>query len=121
MLGGTGITVAGAVQTTKITGDIGTFPTPTITGLGNIVLNGVNQGANAVTQQAKMDLVTAYNSAAGRAPTLILTPGLDLGGLTLVPGVYKDSMSARDHRSPDAERVRQSRTPSSFSRSDRPS
>ena len=64
-----GITVAGAVQTTKITGDIGTFPTPTITGLGNIVLNGVNQGANAVTQQAKMDLVTAYNSAAGRAPT----------------------------------------------------
>jgi outer membrane autotransporter protein len=93
VLAGSGITVAGAVQTTTITGDIGTFPTPTITGLGNITLNGVNQGGNAVTQQAKNDLVTAYNSAAGRAPTLILTPGLDVGGLTLVPGVYKDTTS----------------------------
>ncbi len=91
VLGGSGITVAGAVQTTNIKGDIGTFPTPTITGLGNIVLNGVNQGANAVTQQAKNDLVTAFNSAAGRAPTLVLTPGLDVGGLTLVPGIYKDT------------------------------
>ena len=91
VLAGTGITVAGAVQTTTIKGDIGTFPTPTITGLNNIVLHGVNQGANAVTQQAKNDLTAAYNSAAGRAPNFLLLGGMDIGGLTLVPGVYKDS------------------------------
>ena len=39
VLAGSGITVAGAVNTTTITGDIGTFPTPSITGLGNVVLN----------------------------------------------------------------------------------
>jgi outer membrane autotransporter protein len=93
VLAGSGITVAGAVQTTTINGDIGTFPTTTITGLGNITLNGVNHAGDAVTQQAKNDLVTAYNSAAGRAPTVVLTPGIDVGGLTLVPGVYKDATS----------------------------
>ena len=43
ILAGSGITVAGAVNTTTITGDIGTYPTPAITGLGNVVLNGANQ------------------------------------------------------------------------------
>ena len=93
VLAGSGITVAGAVQTTTIKGDIGSFATPTITGLGNIVLNGVNHAGDAVTQQAKIDLVTAYNSAAGRAPTVVFPLAVNLGGLTLVPGVYKESSS----------------------------
>jgi hypothetical protein len=42
---------------------------------------------NGVALQAQLDLITAYNTAAGLAPTQILT-GQDLGGLTLTPGVY---------------------------------
>jgi len=66
VLAGSGITVAGAVNSTVITGDIGTYPTLSITGLGNVVLNGVNHAGDGVTQLAKTDLTTAYNDAAGR-------------------------------------------------------
>ena len=90
VLAGSGITIAGAVNTTTITGDIGSFPTPAITGLGNVVLNGVNHSDDAVTQTAKDDLVTAYNDAAGR-PTGF-TVATELGGTTVPPGVY-DSAS----------------------------
>src|SRR6185369_13168139 len=93
VLAGAGITVAGAVNSTTITGDIGTFPTPSITGLGNVVLNGVNHAGDAVTQTAKNDLVTAYNDAAGRPPTTTYNPIFDLGGQTLPPGVYRDPTS----------------------------
>lgn len=93
VLAGSGITVAGAVNTTKITGDIGTFPTTSITGLGNVVLNGVNQAGDAVTQGAKSDLVTAFNDAAGRSADTTYVGGFDLAGLTLTPGVYSDASS----------------------------
>lgn len=89
VLAGSGITVAGAANSTTINGNIGTFPTTTITGLGNVVLNGVNHAGDLVTQQAKNDLLTAYNDAAGRAPTGTIVSGL-LGGQNLVPGVYAD-------------------------------
>ena len=87
VLAGSGITVAGAVNTTTITGDIGTFPTPAITGLGNVVLNGVNHANDAVTQNAKNDLVTAYNDAAGRTPVTTVVGDI-LGSLFLTTGVY---------------------------------
>lgn len=87
VLAGSGITVAGAVNTTTINGDIGTFPTPSITGLGNVTLNGVNHADDAVTQQAKTDLVIAYNDAAGRTPVTSIV-GDTLGGLFLTSGVY---------------------------------
>lgn len=89
VLAGSGITVAGAVNSTTITGDIGTFPTTSITGLGNVVLNGVNHGGDTVTQIAKSDLVTAYNDAAGRSVTGTVVAG-SLGTLTLASGVYSD-------------------------------
>src|ERR1039458_7359183 len=94
ILAGSGITVAGAVNTTTINGDIGTFPTTTITGLGSVVLNGVNHAGDGVTQGAQNDLTTAYNQAAGLAPTATLT-GIDLGGLRLTPGVYFFATSAQ--------------------------
>ena len=95
ILAGSGITFAGAVNSTTITGDIGTFPTTSITGLGNVVLTGssVNHAGDAVTQQAKNDLVTAYNDAAGRSPTITYGPIFDLGGQTLTSGVYNDPTS----------------------------
>jgi hypothetical protein len=87
VLAGSGITVAGTVNSTTINGDIGTFPTPSISGLENVTLNGVNYADNPVTQLAKDDLVIAYNDAAGRTPVTSLT-GDTLGGLFLTSGVY---------------------------------
>jgi hypothetical protein len=93
VLSGSGITIAGAVNSTTITGDIGAFPTTSITGLGNVVLNGVNHAGDGVTQNAKNDLVTAYNTAAGNLATTTYTPIFDLGGLTLTSGVYNEPSS----------------------------
>lgn len=83
VLAGAGITNTGA---TTITGDVGTFPTPSETGFGTVTLNGANHTGDAVTQQAKTDLTTGYNTAAGAGPgTAVPT---ELGGRTLTPGVY---------------------------------
>ena len=88
VLAGAGITNTGP---TTITGDVGTFPTTSETGFGSVTLIGTNHGGDAVTQQAKTDLITAYNDAAGRLPATAVAG--DLGGLTLVPGVYKSTSS----------------------------
>lgn len=91
-LAGSGITFSGSGMTT-LTGDIGSSPTPSITGLANLILTGNNHAGDAITQQAKLDLATAYTTAAGRTPTLSYGAIFDLGGLTLTPGVYNGSSS----------------------------
>lgn len=83
VLAGSGITNTGP---TTITGDIGTFPTPSETGFGSTTVHGANHGGDAVTRQAKSDLVTAYLNAAGRKP--VNTLPVELGGRALLPGVY---------------------------------
>ena len=83
VLAGSGITNTGP---TTITGDMGTFPTPSETGFGSITLIGTNHAGDAVTQGAKSDLVTAYDDAAGRSPESSLP--VELGGKTLLAGVY---------------------------------
>ena len=88
VLAGSGITNTGP---TTITGDVGTFPTTTEVGFGTVTLIGTNHGGDAVTQVAKTDLVTAYNDAAGRVPAVVVAG--DLGGQTLVPGVYQSASS----------------------------
>jgi hypothetical protein len=93
VLAGAGITAAGAVDSTSVIGDIGSFSTTTITGLENIALTGINHLGDSVTQQAKNDLGVAFADAAGRTPTAIFTPIFDLGGLTLGAGVYNDPSS----------------------------
>jgi len=90
VLAGAGITFTGA---TTITGDIGSSPTPSITGLENVTLNGVNHGGDAATEQAKTDLSIAYNTAAGLPPGVTYAGGFDLVGLTLTPGVYRSDSS----------------------------
>ena len=83
VLAGSGITNTGP---TVVNGDIGSFPTTTITGFPPGTVNGTNHGGDAVTQGAKTDLVTAYNDAAGRTPTTTIPT--ELGGSTLTHGVY---------------------------------
>jgi len=90
VLGGSGIANAG---TTTINGDVGTFPTATMGGFGTVTLNGTNYGGGPFTQNAKIDLNTAYTNAVGISPTAIYDPIFDLGGLILTPGVYNDSSS----------------------------
>ena len=55
------------------------------------MLDGTTQVANGVALQAKNDLVTAYNDAAGRSSTE--TVAADLAGETLTPGVYTSASS----------------------------
>ena len=86
ILAGSGITNTGS---TIITGDVGTYPTPSETGFGSVTLNGTNQAGDTLTQGAKTDLTNAYIDAAGRTP--VSTIPTELGGSTLTPGVYNSS------------------------------
>jgi len=85
ILGGSGITNTGA---TVIDGGIGSYPTTTITGFLPGTVNGTNHAGDGVTQEAKTDLGTAYDNAAGQTPVIVPT---ELGGTTLTPGVYKSA------------------------------
>jgi hypothetical protein len=90
VLAGAGITNTGP---TTLNGDVGTYPTLTITGDGTMTVNGTNHHGDNVTQSAKTDLVTAYNAAAGEGPTSPIAA--DLGGMTLSPGVYNSASSIK--------------------------
>ena len=103
VLAGSGIT---SIPTSALKGDVGLSPSARskITGLTQPEVNGSifaadDGGAVAVMlTQAQGDLTTAYNDAAGRTPVPtgpFLNPGSgNLGGLTLVPGLYKFTGSA---------------------------
>src|SRR5450759_3498249 len=83
VLAGAGVTNTGP---TTLHGDLGTFPTTTISGPGSLTVTGTNHHGDAVTQGAKTDLVTAYNTAAGEGPTSPISG--DLTGQTLKPVSY---------------------------------
>jgi len=80
---------------TTITGDVGIHPGVAVTGFPPGTVNGTIHMADAVALQAKSDLVTAYNDAAGRTPATVVAGGT-LGGKTLVAGVYKAGGVALD-------------------------
>ena len=86
VLAGSGVTNTGP---SVINGDLGAFPTPAVTGFGGApngtVIGAIHQG-DAAASQAKNDLTTAYDNAAGQGPTTTLAT--ELGGKTLTPGVY---------------------------------
>jgi len=88
VLAGGGITNTGP---TALHGDVGTFPTTTITGAASLTVTGTNHHGDAVTQQAKSALVTAYNKAAGEGPTSPIDA--DLTGRRLTRGVYNSASS----------------------------
>jgi hypothetical protein len=91
-LGASGITNVSAH--TFIIGDVGSFPTPSVTGLTKSQVDGrLYLKASYATSRAQTDLTRAYNQAAN-APCGNDLTGKDLGGLTLGPGVYCFSSSA---------------------------
>ncbi len=90
VLAGSGVTNTGP---SVINGDLGTSPTPTVTGFGGApdgTVNGTIHQADATAAGAQANLTTAYNNAAGQGPANTLAT--ELGGQTLTPGVY-DSQS----------------------------
>ncbi len=90
VLAGSGITSTGA---TVITGDIGLSPGTSIGGFPPGIVNGILHINDEIATQAKVALTAAYNDAAGRTSTDIVTLSGNIGGLTLTPGLYKSTSS----------------------------
>lgn len=87
VLAGTTVTNTGA---SVVSGDLGLFPGSAVTGFPpGKVIAGKEHITDSVAKQAKADLTTAYNDAAGRTPATVEKG--ELGGKTLAPGVYKAS------------------------------
>ena len=93
ILGATTVTNTGP---TVITGDLGVSPGSAITGFPpGLVVGGATHPADAVALQAQTDTTTAYNSLAGQPCNTTFGVPTDIGGRTLVPGVYCFSSSAQ--------------------------
>lgn len=99
VLGGSTVTNTGPtviIGTPSLPGHVGVSPGAAITGFppGIVTPPGAIHAADAVAGQAQVDLTIAYNNLVGRTTTVNLT-GQNLGGLTLVPGVYNFDASAQ--------------------------
>lgn len=84
VLGAASVTANGGV----VTGDVGSYPTPTITGFPPSTVPApfiVHRSADAVVQQAQADATVAYNNLAGQGGGLLAD---DLTGVILTPGSY---------------------------------
>jgi hypothetical protein len=90
VLAGSAISSTGA---TRITGNMGLSPGTSIGGFPPGILIGTKHINDAIATQAKADLTAAYNDAAGRTATDIVTIAGNIGGLTLTPGLYKSTSS----------------------------
>ncbi len=90
ILAGAAVTNTGA---TIITGDLGLSPGTSVGGFPPGIINGTKRINDDIATQAKLDLTAAYNDAAGRTSTDIVTLSGNLGGLTLTPGLYKSTSS----------------------------
>jgi hypothetical protein len=89
VLAGSAITNTGS---TVIHGDIGISPGTSITGFPpGIQSSGTTHDADGVALGAENALITASGDAAGRTPFTTVTA--DLGGSTLVAGVYRSTSS----------------------------
>lgn len=90
ILAGAAISNTGA---TAITGDLGLSPGSSVGGFPPGILVGTKHINDPAANQAKLDLTAAYNDAAERTCTDIVTLSGNIGGLTLTPGLYKSTSS----------------------------
>jgi len=101
VLGATTVTNTGSttlVGSPSVNANLGLYSGTSITGLGPgpdqvTITNGTVEKTTAAAQQAQVDLTKAYTALGALAPTQP-TPQADLGGLTLLPGVYHFDSSA---------------------------
>ena len=93
VLAGSGITNTGPTTLSGTAGaDIGSSPNGSFSGSVSVTTTGTKYLADdPAVQDAKDDLIIAYNDAAGRTPAA--TVSADLGGQTLTEGVYKSASS----------------------------
>jgi len=90
IIAGSAVTNTGS---TNITGDLGLSPGTSVGGFPPGILTGTQHINDVKANQAKLDLTTAYNDAAGRTSTDIVSLSGNIGGLTLTPGLYKSTSS----------------------------
>ena len=79
---------------TVVNGDLGLSPGTSVTGFPPGIVTGTIHIADALALAAQNSITTAYNTLASEACDINLT-GINLGGLTLTPGVYCFSSSAQ--------------------------
>ncbi|KAK4210454.1 hypothetical protein QBC37DRAFT_442735 [Rhypophila decipiens] len=97
VLAGSAVTNTGP---TVIDGDLGLYPGTSHTGFttstppGPGIVTGATNINDAVAMNALADALVAYNAASAMATTQGPT-GMELGGLTLVPGVYEFDSTAQ--------------------------
>lgn len=58
------------------------------------IVNGAIHAADSIAAQAQVDLTIAYNDAAGRSAGVVIIPSGELGGLNLIPGLYRSGISS---------------------------
>ena len=102
VLGGQSVTNTGPTTltgTAALPGNLGVYPGTSFTGSGSVTFatGGVPYVGVALADQAENDLFTAYQNLVGRPTSVNLTTGAStqLGGLTLVPGVYNITSAAQ--------------------------
>ena len=88
ILGGSTVSNTGP---SVLSADLGVSPGAAITGFPPGTVLGATHANDAVAHQAQLDLVTAYDDAAGRSSTATVSG--DLAGRTLNPGVYTSASS----------------------------
>ncbi|KAG1665802.1 hypothetical protein FOA52_002304 [Chlamydomonas sp. UWO 241] len=96
VLAGAGVTSSSETGApTTITGDIGTYPTASVTGFADdvaaSVVNGAIHRADATAGIAIGDLTTAYNDAAGRPVNCATSKVGNIGDQTIYAGLYKST------------------------------
>ena len=85
-----GSAITNADPSTHITGDVGSDPTPAVTGItAGMVTGTLYTAVDPVTTQAKLDLDAAYGVAAGLTPDALLPT--ELGATTVTAGVYNSA------------------------------